>query len=220
MGGPLASANTSEQINLAASLNAGDIVVFSLSSSLSPGTASQIVSLAILDIMTACSERRARGELSPSLVFVDEFSAVGTDHINSLFARSRYVGLGVIVATQEFADLTRVDPGFCDQVIGNVATTIVHRQNLHTSAELVAALSGTQAATKHAHQTEQSWLGHAQTGMGSMREVQEYIIHPDTIKRLKVGEAVVIRKEPEFSCEIVQITTRWHDRAGKRRSLL
>ncbi|MBC7643777.1 MAG: TraM recognition domain-containing protein [Thermoleophilia bacterium] len=208
MGGPLAAANTDQHIDLTASLNRGDVVVFSLNSSLIPGTAAHIASLVILDIMTACGTRRAHSKTSPGLMIVDEFSAIGSDHITHLFARARDAGLGVIVATQEFADLTRVDPGFCDQVISNVATTIAHRQNVPSSAELVAALAGTRAATKYTHQTEDGWLGANQTGMDFMREVQEYIIHPDKIKRLRVGETVVIRKEPSFSCEIVQITPR------------
>jgi hypothetical protein len=36
------------------------------------------------------------------------------------------------------------------------------------------------------------------TGTGSLRFVKEFMVHPDKIKRLQVGQAVIARKIPRF----------------------
>jgi len=36
------------------------------------------------------------------------------------------------------------------------------------------------------------------TGMGTVKEEKSFIVHPDEIKRLKRGEAFVVRKFPVF----------------------
>jgi hypothetical protein len=45
-----------------------------------------------------------------------------------------------------------------------------------------------------------------ETGLGSKREVEEFRIHPNTIKELPTGQAVLITKLPKSTSTIVQIT--------------
>jgi hypothetical protein len=107
--------------------------------------------------------------------------------------------MSLILATQELADLRRIDPAFQDQVLGNVEAVVAHRQNVPESAELVAEFAGTREVWVHTFQTDPTY-GHAsdafQTGQGTKRRGHEFYVAPDTIKQLRVGEAVVVTKNP------------------------
>ena len=45
------------------------------------------------------------------MIAIDEFSALGADHVVALLARGRESGMPVLVATQELADLDRAAAG-------------------------------------------------------------------------------------------------------------
>src|SRR5205807_3540888 len=100
--------------------------------------------------------------------------------------------------TQEMSDLksagliaVRGGDGILSQVMGNLDVLIAHRQNMPDSAELIAGIAGTRGAWITTQQTHAPAAG-LLTGMGSRSRGREYVIHPDTIKSLDVGEIVVI----------------------------
>ena len=74
---------------------------------------------------------------------------------------------------------------------GNIEVLLCGRQNMPASAELVAAIAGTRGAWITTQQTHAPAAG-LLTGLGSRSRGREYVIHPDTIKSLDVGEFVVI----------------------------
>ncbi len=81
--------------------------------------------------------------------------------------------------------------GILNQVAGNIDVLICGRQNMPDSAELVAAIAGTRGAWITTQQTAAPAAG-LLTGLGSRSRGREYVIHPDTIKSLDVGEFAVI----------------------------
>ena len=91
----------------------------------------------------------------PALVAVDEFSGLAADQIAGLFQRARSAGISLLLATQELADLRRVDEGFDEQIVGNVEYLLAGRQNNPSSAELVAQLAGTEEVWVHTFQTKE-----------------------------------------------------------------
>jgi hypothetical protein len=102
------------------------------------------------------------------------------------------------VGTQEVADLGSADPnlpggrgGILAQIAGNIEVLLCGRQNMPASAELVAAIAGTRGAWITTQQTRAPAAG-LLTGLGSRSRGREYVIHPDTIKSLDVGEFAII----------------------------
>jgi len=80
-------------------------------------------------------------------VVIDEFAAIAPTHVARLFAASRTAGMSLVLGTQEHADLEPADnPALADQVQGNMAALIAHRQTVPQSAERVAEIAGTRAA--------------------------------------------------------------------------
>ena len=192
-------------VDLRDCLTGGSVVLFSLNSSSYGQLAAHIGGLVIQDLKTAIGDLLQHGAAAKALVFVDEFSALDGDHLLSLLARARQSGAGVLLGTQELADLERVADGFCHQVLGNTATKIAHRQDVPESADTLAGIAGTRQAWQYTHQTSHSVLGYAETGVAAKRLSDEYLAHPNIFKRLHTGRAVLITKHPEARVRIVQV---------------
>jgi hypothetical protein len=187
------------QIDLRAALSGDPVVVFSLNSSRYPGLAAQLGTMVVQDLVSAAGDRLAEANGAPlphALIAIDEFSALGADHLIQLVARGREPGLSVVVATQEFADMDRAAPGLRDQVLGNAAVKIIHRQDVPDSALTAAQLVGTHQVWERTIQAGGGLLGRYDTRRSTRRQVERFVIHPNQIKRLTTGEAILITKQP------------------------
>jgi hypothetical protein len=193
-------------LDLGQALAHGALVVFSLNSLRYGELAAQIGGLIIQDLKTIAGDRIERhttdadGELD-ALVVIDEFSALEGEHVLALLARARSARLGVVLATQELSDLERVARGFGDQVLGNTAIKIIHRQDVPESAERLASTAGTVKTWQETFQTDYQLdntlnllLHDGLSGRGTRKLVDEFRVHPNLFKNLPTGHAIVIRK--------------------------
>jgi type IV secretory pathway TraG/TraD family ATPase VirD4 len=152
----------------------------------------------VIQDLVAAAGTRLHGPRNQALVAIDEFSALGADHLGGLVARAREAGIAVLLVTQEFADLNRAAPGLRDQVVGNTTLKIIHRQDVPDSAFLVARMAGTERVPETSYEVERGWFGGMTvTGRGTRREVERFVVDPNRIATLRPGEAVVITKAPE-----------------------
>ena len=130
----------------------------------------------------------------PFGIFVDEFDAFATEPFVSFLNKGRSSDFMITVAHQTLSDLDKVSPTFKGQVMGNFNIFLVFRINTADDAEHIAKLFGTRRAIKRTHQTD----GNEVSGKGSQREVQEFRIHPDSIKELSTGTCVASIKTSRF----------------------
>ena len=152
----------------------------------------------------------------PATIAIDEFSALGDDHVLALLARARESGISVLTATQEMADLQRAAPGFRDQVLGIVGVKIAHRQDVPESAEMIAKMAGTHwvwEETRHVR----GLLNPGNGPRASRRQVERFLVHPNEIKTLPVGHAVALTKLPTSEVRRVRVTRAVSDRDGPGR---
>ena len=204
--GPLLEPGAPEQtLDLRRAMRGGEVVLFSLNSSTYGGLAAMLGTLAVQDLVSAAGARITDGsghELA-AVVAVDEFSALHSDNVLALLARGREAGVGVLLATQELADLDRAGRGLQDQILGNTALKIAHRQDVPESAERVARLAGT------ARVWEESY-GRSSGGRGSgastnARLVERYRVEPEQVSTMATGEALVVIKSPRTSAHLTRI---------------
>ena len=196
-------------------IRAGDIVCFSLDAAGAPQTARTIGTLAIQDLC-ATFGRLARdgwGKTHMCLTVLDEFSALGTPRVADLYARARSAGGAVLLATQDLdADLEAVSPQFAASVRTNANVWLVLRQTRGEAADAIARDIGSRLAWKETLQIEDDWdaLGgtHAASGVGSMREVDKFILHPNDIKSLPQGGAYLVVKVPSGTINAATADTR------------
>jgi hypothetical protein len=170
------------------------VVYFRLDADRMPLIARMLAAAIVQDLLTVAAGLQA--EPIPTLVAVDEFSAIAADGVARLFGRGRSAGFSLLLATQELADLGAASAGvsaagsnaLLEQVLGNVATVIAHRQGVPQSAELIASVGGTRGVWLNTQAVD----GYAGTARGSRTRGREYLVHPDAIKALPTGSAAVI----------------------------
>jgi type IV secretory pathway TraG/TraD family ATPase VirD4 len=156
--------------------------------------------LIVIDLKTTA----ARMFESNKKVFTifDEFGVFAGPQVTDFINKSRAAGFHVILSTQELADL-RIEGKIelMEQILGNTNIKIIHRQDVPVSAELLSSLIGTRDDITITMQVNEI----SPTGMGTVKEEKSFIVHPDEIKRLKRGEAFVVRKFPAFFVEKVLV---------------
>lgn len=196
-------------------IGAGDIVCLSLDAAGSPQTARTIGALAVQDLCAAFGRlaRDGWGKTHMCLTVLDEFSALGTPRVADLYARARSAGGAVLLATQDLdADLETVSPQFAASVRTNANVWLVLRQTRGEAADAIARDIGSRLTWKETVQVEDDWdaLGgmHAASGVGSLREVEEFILHPNDIKSLPQGGAYLVVKVPSGTINAAEADTR------------
>ncbi|MBU6155059.1 MAG: type IV secretion system DNA-binding domain-containing protein [Bdellovibrionales bacterium] len=130
----------------------------------------------------------------PFSVYVDEFDAFATDPFISFLNKGRSSEFMIHLAHQTLSDLKKVSHTFEGQLMGNINNRFIFRLDVPEDAERLSKFFGTKTVTKQTFQTE----GGSVTGRGSAREVQEFEVHPDSIKTLPTGQCVVSIKTSGF----------------------
>jgi type IV secretory pathway TraG/TraD family ATPase VirD4 len=193
-----------DPVDLRRALSGREVVLFSLNSSTYGKLSSQLGTLAIQDLVTAVGDRLNLPGGERATIGIDEFSALGSDQVLSLLARGRESGVSVLLATQELADLDRAGKGLRDQVLGVTALKIAHRQDVPSSAQTIAQMAGTETVWDETRQIG-SPFGRGGGPRGTRRLVEKFAIHPNEIRSLRTGEAVVITKLPRAQARIVRV---------------
>jgi conjugal transfer pilus assembly protein TraD len=209
---------TEKPIDLRAALDGHEVVLLSLNSSTYAGLSAQLGALAIQDLVAAAGHRLADPAHAQAVVGIDEFSALGGDNVISLLARSREAGVSVLLSTQELADLDRAARGLRDQVVGSTAVKIAHRQDVPSSAQTIAQMAGTETVWERTDQiASDPLLGSYRTGRATRRQGERFVVHPNEIKSLPTGHAVVITKLPRTGVRRVLVApSRGRPEAGGR----
>lgn len=132
----------------------------------------------------------------PFSIVIDEFADLAQEDFIAFLDRARSSKMSVVVAHQELCDLQRISPEFAGRLMGNTATVYAFLQKRGESAELLAGIAGTRSVKRKTERYSRQLFFDMPTGETSVREVEEYVIHPNTIKSLGVGDCVCIKKYP------------------------
>ena len=176
----------------------GDVVVFSLDSQAYGPLSANLANLIIQDLKTVSSELLRNPADKPFNVFIDEFSAIGSDNIVGLINKARASNMSVTLATQTLGDLVVKDPSLRMQIMGIISSFIIHRANTFEDAEVYSGLTGNTTVNKvrQSANYSQNLLGGIGTGVGtgnaSVEEVEQWKVMPHEIQDLDQGEMFYI----------------------------
>jgi len=137
-------------------------------------------------------------EPAPTLVVIDEFSAVAAEQVVALFGRARSAGFSLLLGTQELSDLRL--PGrerLLEQILGNLSVLLAHRQVVPASAELIAAMGGTRGVWRASFTSD---------GRSTRSRSREPLLAPEDLMRLEPGRCVVIPLASGAGASVAQIT--------------
>jgi hypothetical protein len=85
------------------------------------------------------------------------------------------------------------------------STTVSFLTKLPGSAEAISGMAGTRTTWKVTEKAQHMYGLNLKSGDISLREVEEFNLHPNELKKLGVGDAVVIAKYPVATSGIVKI---------------
>lgn len=204
-------------LDLREAIRAGDIVIFNLNAAKDLEAAQYIANLAISDYTAALADlaeedwhledtiKAPEDEEEPkqnrlNLIIVDEFSALGGTGLVDVVERSRSYGGAALLSTQSYSALEEVGKGFKDRLMTNTMVKLFHQ--IDVKADELADMLGTKQAMKETFQTfeDKDLLG-SQTrasGQGTVREVEVFNLHPNTLRKLSPGEVVAVVKSPRM----------------------
>jgi TraM recognition site of TraD and TraG len=171
-----------ERFDLLEAVKDRTVVYFNLEADRRPLLTQMLGAAIVQDLQTTVAALQGRSV--PSLVAIDEFSAIAPEHISRLFARARGAGMSLLLGTQELSDLRL--PGremLLDQVMGNLSALIAHRQVVPDSAELIASLAGTRGAWRTSRTND---------GRTTRTRTREGVLDANEVTSLARGWAVVI----------------------------
>lgn len=203
----------SDSLNLAAALMAGDVVLFDLDAAEDAGASRLVGNLAIQDLTFALArlgeaqwqwhldeqgqpirdQRNEKIQRRHCQIIIDEFGALGGSLVYNLFQRSRGYGAGLLLSAQDTGSLDQAGEWFRATVINNSNVLATFAQS--TDAEFFAGLVGTRKALEESHQIfeDGTWLTDNvyRSGQGNLREVDQYVLHPNTLRNLGRGHAII-----------------------------
>ncbi len=171
-----------ERFDLLDAVRARAVVYFDLESDSRPLLTQMLGAAIVQDLQTTVAALQVRP--MPTLVVIDEFSAVAAEQVVRLFGRARSAGFNLLLGTQELADLRL--PGraqLLEQVMGNLSVLVAHRQVVPASAELIASLAGAKGAWRTTR--------HSDGGTTRVR-ISEAVLDRHEVVKLGVGWAAVI----------------------------
>jgi len=185
--------DSTDSIDLSKALQDKAIVLFSLDSLQNKSVTEMLGRLIVSDLNTAVS---LKGNKEVAYAIFDEHGAYINADVEQSFAMARSFGLRIISASQEITDYEKSILGeiLKEKIIGCTNFKIILRQNSPKNAEYLAKMIGTKTVTdtKMSSDAEGNFKGL------SYQQVDQFVVHPNKIKSLETGQAVVLVKTPKY----------------------
>jgi type IV secretory pathway TraG/TraD family ATPase VirD4 len=171
-----------EQFDLLGAVRSRAIVYFSLESDSRPLLSEMLGAAIVQDLQTTVAA--LQGSPQPTLVVIDEFSAIAAEQVVRLFGRARSAGFSLVLGTQELSDLRPAGrERLLEQILGNLSVLIAHRQVVPESAELIASVAGRRGTWKVSRHSD---------GRTTRVRAREPKLDPDRVMSLGRGWAAVL----------------------------
>ncbi len=165
-----------------------------------PQLASNIGKLLIQDLKEFASIKPRNQHIN---IILDEFNVFASDSIINLINKTRSFNYQCFLCFQTINDLKTSNKDLTDTIFGNTANIIAHNVKDPNSADYIAKVFGTRTVEKI---TKQYDTKNKKSTKGSIREVEEYIVHPNDLKKLKVGQAyckIILENSVHFIDKII-----------------
>ena len=188
-----------EQLDLYEALERAGVTYVSLPALAVTKDTALMARVLIQDLKQAAHRRLQEESAPPALLVLDEFAALDDpEQICDLLRQAREARVAVLVSTQHLPD--RATAYALRAALLGAGLLIAHRCGTE-DAEAIAGVIGTEKGVEVTRQVE----GGANTGLGSVRRVDRYIVNPNAIKQLGTGEAVVLTSVGERRVATVRV---------------
>lgn len=191
--------NINPGIRFNEALDQGHICYFQLPSMYLPFLAEATGKLVLQSFQSAVSKRhlaRDGKEQRFFSCFLDDFQDYIYEGFGALLNKSRSANIGVVFSHQAIGDLNKVSPAFTNVVLTNTNIKCVMRTSDPDTSDHFARSFGTEKSEKMTERRKMSLWGATNTGEGSVRKVDQYVIHPNEIRSQGTGRGIVTIPHP------------------------
>jgi Cdc6-like AAA superfamily ATPase len=129
----------------------------------------------------------------PISIFFDELSSTIHSGFIDLQNKCRQAGMEITYATQGPADIDRISPTLTAQIFENTNNLFIFNQIVPAHTEFFARMFGTINTEKRTHVIDED----QKQDRGSVREVEEFLVHSNILRNLKVGQCVFLQRGPK-----------------------
>ncbi|MBC7428533.1 MAG: DUF87 domain-containing protein [Bacteriovorax sp.] len=129
----------------------------------------------------------------PMAIFFDELSSTIHEGFIDLQNKCRQAGMEITYATQGPSDIDRISPTLTAQIFENTNNLFIFNQMIPTHTEFFARMFGTTSGEKKTHVMENNQV----QDMGTVREVEEFLVHSNIFRNLRVGQCVFLQRVPK-----------------------
>ncbi len=178
--------------------NENAIVVFLIDKFKFPEFAKNLGEIILLDIKKLISKlmkNKNNIKTKKFLLILDEVGVYASEKILDILNKARVTNNQTVISTQSLSDLDDVTPNFKSQVIDNCNSYLILRNNDPDNAELLSGIIGTKKKNFTTYQTNTELT--YSTGVGTFKVVDEYIINPNDIKKMKKLTGIFYSKTRE-----------------------
>ena len=182
-------------IILEEALAKNQIVYFQLPVLLTPFLGKATGKMVLQCLQAAVANRHRGSDKSYKFfsVFLDDFTEYLYPGFVSVLNKSRSANVGIVFAHQALGDLKTLGDPIANSILTNSNLKVFMRGNEPDSAEYFSKVIGTSKTVKYTERTKKNFWSQESTGDASAREVDEFVVHPNTFKNeLGVGEAVMV----------------------------
>jgi type IV secretory pathway TraG/TraD family ATPase VirD4 len=175
------------------------ICYFQLPTMYYPYQAQATGTLVLQALQAAVSKRHLGLSKNPRFFscYLDDFQDYMYEKFAGLLNKSRSANVGVLFSHQSLGDLDKVSPAFRNIVLTCSNVKIVMRTVEPETCDYFARGFGTVKTEKVTERRSHDGLSEHRTGEKSVREVDEFRVHPNTIKDLEVGQGIVSIPHPK-----------------------
>jgi Type IV secretion-system coupling protein DNA-binding domain len=189
---------SSRTLDLPASLHEPAVTYFGLPATGASEDVALVGRVLVQHLKQACYEMLRSSVARQALIVVDEFASLGeASQLVDLLLQAREARLALVVSTQ-FLPRTAA---LRHAVLG-AGALVVHQIGSAEDAELIARTLGTRSTYEIARQVQ---LGPTLSIRRLLRPAAAYLVSPDDLRRLAVGQAVVSIRHGRQRIAIVQV---------------
>jgi intracellular multiplication protein IcmO len=195
-------------VNIYKAIKEGKIVYVALPTMGKEISAFNFGKLILGDLRTAIAwlqaDRAARPK-HPFLAFFDEAASYFSEAMAVVFEQARSANIFLMPAIQTDSGFDAISEDFKERVIANTTTKMFFRMGSSKSAEMAAELigmtragtastsesSGSSSSAQYVQVSPQKTASDTTSGGSTEKEEERYLVSPDQLKSLKIGEAVI-----------------------------
>lgn len=156
----------------------------------------KLVSSSVLQRMAVYAADINNGRIpkgAPRFLIVDEANFVSRKILLELLSRARGAGIACVVSTQGPTDWSARQPGEPDltSLVQNTNVSIIMSQGERTNAELCADIIGRAEKNVISERVTDGSLIGSEGATGSLSKKVDFLVSPDELRSLTIGEAIV-----------------------------